>query len=336
MTKLETEDIQAVATLKYSWQKLKNKTVLISGGTGFIGQFVIEVIKFRNKNFDNHIKVISLSRHTLPDEDNITYDSHDVTKEIKISEPVDYIIHLASNTHPKQYANDPVGTITTNILGCNHLLNLAKEKQCARFMLASSVEIYGECLPTPVNEAYCGAINCNTVRAGYNESKRLCESLCQSFKAQYGVDFVTARFSRCFGADKKEDSKALAQFIQCALNNTDIIMKSEGKQLYSFCYVADAVSAIFKILLDGESGEAYNVAEKNEGKTLYDYATLIAGFANKKVVFDCIGERGASVVQNALLDTSKLQALGWQPLYTVSDALNRTYQIHKERLQHGN
>jgi nucleoside-diphosphate-sugar epimerase len=331
MTDLEIEDIQAVATLKYSWDKLKNRTILISGGTGFIGQFVIEVIRFRNKNFNDNIKVISLSRHSLPSDSDVTYYVQDVTKEIKISQPVDYILHLASNTHPKQYASDPVGTITTNILGCNNLLNLAKEKQVKRFFLASSVEIYGECLNTPVKEDYCGAINCNTVRAGYNESKRLCESLCQAFKSQYGIDFVTARFSRCFGADRKEDSKALAQFIKSAVNDTDIVMKSAGKQCYSFCYVADAVSAMFKILLDGESGEVYNVAEKNEGKTLYNYASLISGFANKTVLFDCIGEKGASVVQNALLDTSKLQMLGWKPLYSVSEALNRTYKIYKAR-----
>jgi nucleoside-diphosphate-sugar epimerase len=336
MTNSEIEDIKAVATLQYSWDRLNNKTILISGGTGFIGQFVIDVIKFRNENFNDNIKVISLSRHSLPSDNDVTYLSQDVTEEIKISQSVDYIIHLASNTHPKQYASDPVGTITTNILGCNNLLNLAKEKQVERFFLASSVEIYGECLNTPVKEDYCGAINCNTVRAGYNEAKRLCESLCQSFKSQYGVDFVTARFSRCFGADRKEDSKAIAQFIKSAVNGTDIILKSAGKQCYSFCYVADAVSAIFKILSEGESGEAYNVCEMNEGKTLYDYACLISGFANKSVVFDCVGERGASVVQNALLDTSKLQRLGWKPLYTVSEALNRTYKIYKERMQNGN
>lgn len=324
------EDIISVATLNYDWNKLKNKTVLISGGTGFIGQFLIEVIKYRNENFADNIKIISLSRHPLASTQDIIYLKQDVTERIDIDGEIHFILHLASNTHPKQYAAYPVDTIITNVSGCHNLLELAVKKNVTRFLLASSVEIYGSGLNKPITEADCGYIDCNTARAGYNEGKRVSESLCQSFKAQYGVDCVIARLSRVFGADKKQDTKAIAQFFGKAVNGEDIVLKSKGLQRFSYCYVADAVSGILKVLLDGQSGQAYNISEEDEGKNLKDYASLIAEFAGKKVVFDYNADNaGASVADFAVLNCDKLKSLGWEPLYQPSEAMERTFRILK-------
>ncbi|MDE6201022.1 MAG: NAD-dependent epimerase/dehydratase family protein [Clostridiales bacterium] len=330
-TDIEKQDIELIAALDYDWSKLDGKTVLISGGTGFIGQFIIEVFKLRNAKYGNRIRVISLSRRGGNSEPDVTYLSADVAKPITVDGKVDYVLHLASNTHPKQYAADPVGTVTTNIFGTYNLLTLALEKQVTRFLLASSVEIYGEGSDEPMTESYCGYIDCNTWRAGYNEAKRLSESLCQSFIAQHGVDCVIARLARCFGADKKADSKAMAQFMQCAVDGNDIVLKSKGEQRYSYCYVADAASGLIKVLLDGVCGNAYNVSDDDEGVTLGGYAKHIAGCAGKKVVFDLRGanNQGVSKSVRALINTDKLKALGWLPQFTVSDALSRTYEILK-------
>lgn len=165
---------------------------------------------------------------------------------------------LASNTHPKQYAEDPIGTIMTNIYGCDNLLKLAVEKK-ARFLLASSVEIYGQGTAIPMNEEYCGYIDCNLARSGYNEAKRTCEALTQSYRSVFGVNAVIARFARVFGADKKHDTKAMSQFMDKAVLGEDIILKSKGQQRYSYCYIADAVSGLLKLLLDGQDGEALSV-----------------------------------------------------------------------------
>lgn len=333
MTDLEKQDIQVIANLDYEWSKLDGKTVLISGGTGFIGQLLINVFKYRNSECGNRIRVISLSRRGGESESDVLYLKADVTKPVVTDEKIDYILHLASNTHPKQYATDPVGTITTNIFGTYNLLTLAVEKRVKRFLLASSVEIYGDGDNSPMSEDYCGYIDCNTTRAGYNEAKRLSESLCQSFIAQYGVDCVIARFARCFGADKKDDSKAMSQFLGCALRGEDVVLKSEGKQRYSYCYVADAVSGLLKVLLDGKCGEAYNISDDDEGKTLGDYARLIAEFGNVKAIFDLSGanNQGVSKAVRALVNTDKIKAIGYKPQYTVSDSLARTYKILKER-----
>lgn len=324
------DDIKIIAELQYNWDKLSNKTLLVSGGTGFIGAFLCDVIRYRNEKYSQNIRVISLSRRGGQDDETVTYLQRDITVPFLANDKVDYVIHLASNTHPKQYAEDPIGTITTNIYGCDNLLRIASENH-ARFLLASSVEIYGQGTPDPMDETYSGYIDCNQARSGYNEAKRVCESLCQSYRLKHGVDVVIARLSRVFGPDKKEDTKAMSQFMNKALNNEDVVLKSKGEQRYSYCYIADAVSGLLKILLDGENGEAYNVSDEDEGMTLYDYAVWIAGFAEKRVILSLEDNSSVSKAVYALLDTKKLKDLGWSSMYSVRDALKRTYQIMKER-----
>lgn len=333
MTELEKEDIQKIATLPYSWEGIDNSTVLVSGGTGFIGSFLLNIFRYRNDFCNAHIKAISLTRSGGVSDSTVEYLKSDITKPIVYEGEVDYVLHLASNTHPKQYAEDPVGTIITNVVGCDNLLKLAVEKSIKRFVLASSVEIYGQGTETPMAEDYCGYIDCNNARSGYNEAKRTCEALCRSYQTQFSVDPVIVRFARVFGADKKVDTKAMSQFMDKALSGEDIVLKSKGNQKYSFVYIADAVSGIIKVLLDGVSGEAYNISDDDEGKTLGDYAQLMASFAGKKVVFDIEDNNSVSKATYALLDTKKIRQIGWDPMYKVSDALKRTYVIKKATIR---
>ncbi len=320
-----------IAALDLPWEKLRGKCILISGGTGLIGRCLIDVARCRNEMGDG-IRIVSVSRRPRPNEEGITYRSHDITRPLELDVRPDFVVHLASNTHPKQYSEDPVGTIATNIFGCYHLLEVARKYHSERFLLASSVEIYGQGDGTPMAEDFCGKLDCNTARAGYNESKRLSESLCQSYRMQHGVDCVIARLSRCFGYDEKADTKALAQFLAKAVAGEDIVLRSEGKQVFSYCYVADAVAALYTVLLKGASGEAYNVAEEDEGLTLGDYARLIASFAGKEVVIDLdpAKNRGVSTADYAVLNFEKLKSLGYRPLYTVSEGLRETYLKYRK------
>ena len=130
---------------------------------------------------------------------------------------VDYILHLASNTHPMQYSTDPIGTVTTNIIGVQNMLDFAVDHNATRFAFASSNEIYGENRGDVefFNEDYCGYINSNTMRAGYPESKRCGEALCQAYKAQKGLDIVVPRLTRSYGPTMlMSDTKAVSQFIR--------------------------------------------------------------------------------------------------------------------------
>lgn len=330
MNNIEIEDIRNVAELNYCWNKLTNKTIVISGGTGFIATFLCNVIRYRNKNYNQNIKIISLSLNQQEDDETVKYLKVDVAKPIKLDGNVDYILHMASNTHPEQYKKDPVGTITGNVFGTYNLLILAKEKKAKRFVLASSCEIYGDGKESPMDELYCGYINSNTARAGYNESKRVSESLCQSFAQQYGIESVVFRLARVFGADKtKKDTKAMAQFITNAVDGNDIVLKSKGEQKYSYIYIADAVSGIVKVLLDGIPGEAYNISADYDGFTLGQYAEYIASLSGNKVVYQIDDDPNSSRAQNALLDNSKIKKIGFKALYTVLQGLERTYKIYK-------
>ena len=326
MTDLEFEDIEKVATLPYDWKKLNNKVVMISGGTGFIGSFITEVVRYRNERFNSNIKIVSLSRRGGESEEIVEYLRADITKSIAYEGSVDYILHLASNTHPKQYGEDPVGTITTNVIGCDNLLKLAVEKK-ATFLLASSVEIYGQGTEEPMDEKYCGYIDCNIARSGYNEAKRTCEALCQSYKQQYGIEVKIARLARVFGADKKQDTKAMSQFMDKAVTGEDIVLKSKGNQRFSYCYIADAASGILKVLSDGENGEAYNISDEDDGMTLGSYAEYMAELAGKEVVYQIEDDAAASRASYALLDCGKIKSIGWKPLFTVKEGLERTFRI---------
>lgn len=328
MNNLEMEAVKRVASLPYDWSRFDNKVLLISGGTGFIGAFLIKVLRYRVDCFGNKIKVASLSRRGGVSDDYLENLAADVCNPIDYKGQVDFVLHLASNTHPKQYAEDPIGTILTNIDGCNNLLKLAVEKK-ARFLFASSVEIYGQGTEKPMDERYCGYIDCNQARAGYNEAKRTCEALTQSYRQRFGIDAVIVRFARVFGPDKKKDTKAMSQFMDKAVLGDEIVMKSHGEQRYSYVYIADAVSALIKALLDGIDGEAYNISD-DDGKTLRGYAEYLASLSDQKVKFEIEDNSAVSKATFALMDTSKLKALGWIPLYTVCQGLKETYIIKRQ------
>ena len=231
---------------------------------------------------------------------------------------------------------DPIGTITTNIIGLQYLLDFAVEHHAERFAFASSNEIYGENRGDVefFDEDYCGYINSNTMRAGYPESKRCGEALCQAYKAQKGLDVVILRFTRSYGPTMlMSDTKAISQFIKKGIAGEDIILKSTGTQYYSYQYVADSVSGLLTILLKGENGDAYNIAEEHSDIMLKDLAAIIAGINGKKVVFeipDAIEAAGYSTATKARLDGHKLMRLGWMPMYDIKSGMERTISILKE------
>ena len=328
------------------WNKLRNKTIMISGATGLIGSYLIDVIMYKNINQKLHCNIIALGRNEekakihfeeyweLKEFTFLEFDLNEANK-LKYSGDVDYIIHLASNTHPKAYSLDPIGTITTNVIGTRDLLEFGYEKKITRFVFTSSVEIYGESRGDidKFDENYLGYINCNTLRAGYPESKRCGETLCQAYISQKGMDIVIPRLCRIYGPTMlMTDTKALSQFIKNALSGDDIILKSEGNQYYSYLYVADAVIALLTIMLSGNCGDAYNIADEKSNIHVKDLAKVIAGTNKKQVVFelpDEIEKKGFSTATKALLDNKKIVKLGWEAEYNISQGISNTISILK-------
>ena len=213
------------------------------------------------------------------------------------------------------------------------MLDFAVDHNAKRFIFASSNEMYGENRGDTefFNEEYCGYINCNTLRAGYPESKRCGEALCQAYRVQKGLDIVIPRITRTFGPTMSmSDTKAMSQFIKKGIAREDIVLKSSGTQFFSYTYVADAVSGLLTVLLNGKNGEAYNIADESGDIMLKDLAAYIAELNGQKVVFeipDAVEAAGYSTATKARLDGSKLKALGWSPKYDVRSGVKRTIEI---------
>ena len=340
------KSVNEIANLKFlDFNKLKSKSIFISGASGMIGSFLIDVLMYLNKNFQLECTIYALCRSKDKFNKRFNeYINNDLLKCITgdINYPVDldiksdtinYVLHLASNTHPNDYATKPIETINTNIIGTKNMLDLAEQYNAERFVFASTCEIYGENQGDidKFTEDYLGYINCNSLRAGYPESKRCGEAMCQAYIAQKNMDIVIPRFTRTYGPTMlMSDSKAISQFIKNGINKEDIVLKSEGKQLYSYTHVADAVSGLLKIMFDGEKGEAYNISDEKSNISLKDLAEVIAQKANTKVVFDMpdiVEQAGFSKVTKAILDSSKLKELGWFALYNITKGLERTIEI---------
>lgn len=336
-------DVRRVVSLDLPWEKLRGKTILITGGTGLIGSFLIDVLAAAKLGckvllFGRSEEKAKMRFAEYWDADWINFVKWDAgsTALPTIEWDVDYVLHLASNTHPVAYATDPIGTITTNVIALHNLLALASVKKATRFLFASSNEIYGENRGDVelFDEKYCGYIDCNTLRAGYPESKRCGEALCQAYIKQKGLDCVIARLTRTYGPTiLPTDTKAISQFFNNAMRGEDIVLKSEGKQFYSYQYVADSVSGLLTVLLKGEKGEAYNIADESGDITLCDLATLIAAQVGRKVVYDlpdAVESVGFSKASKARLSGVKLRSLGWKPYYEIKTGVASTMDIVKK------
>ena len=343
---LYTQQLEQLNNQPIDWEKLSNKTILISGATGMIGTCLIDVLMLRNEPRNSDIHVIAMSRNESRAKERLgkywnrtqfEYISCDINETIPECGHIDYVIHAASNTHPLQYSEDPVGTIASNIIGTKNLLDYAVSHGAKHFCFVSSVEVYGENRgdTEKFDESYLGWIDCNTLRAGYPESKRVGETLCNAYDKTYGLEFSIPRLSRVYGPTMLlSDTKAISQFIKKAAAGEDIVLKSEGKQKYSYTFVTDAAAGILYTILQGEKGQAYNVADEESDITLKDLAQTLAQIANTKVIFELPDEkerRGYSTATKAMLNADKLKKLGWNAQVHMSEGLSCTVEKMKNK-----
>lgn len=334
--RLYREDIQKVLTVN-GLEKLKGKSILITGATGLIGVHLIDVLMALNG-----VRIYAVGRDKAKaktrlgeyfDNPLFNFIEQDVCKPFDDSINVDYIIPLASNTHPLAYSQFPIETIQINVKGVENALDLAYRSK-AVILYPSSVEVYGNAIKQDIfTEDYTGKLNLSNSRSCYTESKRLAEAMCQSYAAEKGVEIKIVRLSRIFGATMlASDSKASSQFIRNAINNEDIVLKSKGEQYFSYTYVSDAVAAMLFVLLHGGSGQAYNISNDKCNVYLREFAQLCAEYKGRRVVFDLpsdIEQKGFSIASQAILDNSKLKQLGFTPMYDINDAVYRTIEILK-------
>lgn len=319
-------------------------TLLISGASGLIGSTLIDCILEMNDLCSAGFKIIAIARNRKRamdrlglyfDRNDFEFISCDINNSIPEMGKADYILHAASNTHPLEYSSDPIGTINTNVIGTENLLEYAIMHHTKRFVFLSSVEVYGEDRDGTkgFSETDCGYLDCIQVRSGYPESKRVGECLCRAYEHKYKMDVVIPRLCRVYGPTMwPDDSKALAQFIKNAVSNENIVLKSNGKQYYSYIHVIDAVKAIFYIMDKGKSGEAYNVSSKLSDVKLIELAEKLSEISGTKVIFNLPQEeesQGYSRATTAILNNEKLRALGWKEEFDIDSGLRTTVRILK-------
>jgi nucleoside-diphosphate-sugar epimerase len=343
--KLYRKDIGFFASSnRIIWEELKNKTILITGATGLIGTFLIDLLMYRNEFYKNNITIYAIGRNSKKAENRFKeyFDSsffvfyeHNMLYPLELSKNIDFIIHGASYTHPMDYAKKPIDTILLSLEGLKNILNFAISKKVESILFLSTVEIYGENRGDvdKFTEDYCGYINCNTLRAGYPEGKRAAEALCQAYIQENNLRITIARCCRTYGPTMNDDdSKVIMQFIRNTVMEENIILKSNGNQQYSYCYVADMCVALLFLLLNGNNGEVYNISDSLSDISIYKIAKILSNYTQKNIVYEqpsLLESIGFSKVSKAILDSTKINKLGWTAEYSMQTGLVRTIEILK-------
>lgn len=324
------EDLHSIAyDISVSWSAFNDKTVLITGATGLIGGLLVKAILYANLAHNNQTKIIAVVRDKFRASKmfspytnchELKFYEADIAKEIEIDEEIDYIIHCASITQSKLFVETPLDVIKTTLWGSDNLLKLARRKNTASMVYLSSMEVYGTFNDKEkISEDDLGYINPLAARSSYSESKRATETLCYAYFKQYGLPVKIARLTQTFGPGvSHDDSRVFAQFCRNAMQGLDIVLHTLGETKRDYLYSADAVTALLIMLLKGESGQAYNVANPATYITIRDMAELVArncAVEPVRVVVDIpdnLSKMGYAPTVKLNLDTSKIESLGWQ------------------------
>ncbi len=327
------------------FKKFQDKTIMITGATGLIGSFLVDTIMYGNKKYNMNIKIIvnsrSLDKITKRFKDYIEDKNfkiliQDVNQNISYNDKVDYIIHAASNAYPKLFKEDPVGTMLSNFLGLKNILDYAKTNKVTRVLYVSSGEIYGETeKKNSLKENDYGYVDILSSRSCYPEAKRASETLAISYSEEYNLDVVIVRPCHTFGPTATiDDNRVSSSFMRDALKGYDIVLKSKGEQVRSYCYITDSIKALLLVLDKGIKGEAYNLSNPNSIATIKELGLTIANYTGVKVLFDIPKNtpQNFNKMEMAVLDSSKLIKLGFKPLYNFQDAIKNNLDILKEEI----
>jgi dTDP-glucose 4,6-dehydratase len=306
--------------------------IVITGAAGFIGSHLSERL------LDMGHSVVGIDNLLTGDLANIAHLTgrdfvfvrHDVTNYINVEGPVDRVFHWASPASPIDYLEWPIPTLKVGALGTHNALGLAKAKG-ARFMLASTSEVYGDPLEHPQKESYWGNVNPVGPRGVYDEAKRFAEAITMAYHRYHGLDAKIVRIFNTYGPRMRvRDGRAVPNFIAQALKNEDVTIFGSGRQTRSFCYVSDLVSGIMA-LMESKENEPVNIGNPHE-MSIEEMARLIIRMtgATSRIVFKPLPTDDPQVRQPDITRARTL--LGWEPKVPLEQGLTSTIDYFKAKM----
>ena len=331
------------------------KTVLITGGAGFIGSHLCELFLYpslrggqglssslrgarsatKQSKFEDY-KVICMDNlitgklsnvYRLFKNKNFKFVEHNVSERINIKGPVHYVLHFASPASPVDYLKYPIQTLKVGSLGTHNALGIAKAKK-ASFLLASTSEVYGDPLVNPQPESYWGNVNPIGPRGVYDEAKRFAEAITMAYHRVHKIDTKIVRIFNTYGERmREEDGRAIPNFISQALNNKPITVYGNGLQTRSFCYVSDLVDGIYRLLMSKENSPV-NIGNPNE-MTLLKLAKVIIKLtgSRSRIVYKPLPTDDPKVRRPNISKAKKI--LRWQPKVILETGLSRTIEYFR-------
>ncbi len=316
---------------------LNGKKICITGASGLIGSSVADLLLYLKTRKGIFVEIYLAGRDAVKIKERFSFWGEEYYRflpydgkfEWEIS--FDYLIHCAENAHPKVFSEQPVETVISAVNSLNGLLKYVRAYG-GRVCYLSSSEVYGKTdVQYPITEDEFGYVDLSDARSCYPSSKRTAETLCACYKKEYGVDYVVVRPGHIYGPMfTREDSRVFAQFARNVLSGQNIVMKSAGSQVRSYCYALDCASAILTVSLLGKNGEAYNISNPDSIVSIRCLAETFASVANRKVEFELPSDAeaaGYNKMTYSALSSDKLCALGWKGLFDIKKGVESTLSL---------
>jgi len=341
MNKIIAEDLDFILKSNVNWEKFRNKTFLITGAYGMLVSYMVYTLLHLNEsNPKFNVTVIALIRDrekaikrfgSFAEGKYIKLIEHDLQLSIEIPGDVDYIIHGASYASPHYFCTKPVSVLMPNVMGTYYLLELAKAKEVESFLFFSSGAVYGRPVKGyKVTENDYGYLDPLDVKSCYGESKRMGENMCKCWHHQFGVPVKIVRPAHIYGAtmDIENDSRVFANFTKSYVKGQNIVMRSDGSAQRSFCYIADATVAFFKVLLEGTDGDAYNVGNDAAYVSIKELAEHFISALPEKQLKIIVEKReiNRNKEEQMLMSSQKVEGLGWKCSFSIPAGIKRTIE----------
>lgn len=345
MNKIIYEDVGKIINSAVPFEKLYGKTVMISGANGYVPAYFVHTFLALNDDRKAGIKVWALCRNEkrarerfrdYMDRQDFRLVIQDVCEPINIEEDINVYIHAASPAGILKRHENPVNTFLANVKGAENMLNSAINNPCEYFLFLSSVDVYGKMDSSErLKEDASGSLDPLNIRNAYSCGKRAAETLCKAYQVKYDLPvFIVRPFQIIGPGPELDDGRLHIDFISQMLKGNQIVLKSNGTAVRTFMYITDAITAMFTVMLKGNPGEAYNIADEKGEASVRELADIMAAnIADRavEVVFN-YEERNSIEVKGALSivtgSSEKLTALGWKPFYSLSEGSSRMMEYY--------